>query len=125
MLAVDTSSFIAYLQGENGKDVQAIDLALKEQYLSLPPIVLTELLSDYSLNPDFQSLILEVPALEVIYGYFERAGRLRAQVRSKGHKAKLADILIAQSCIDHQVPLISRDRDFLTIRKCSSLQVFT
>lgn len=124
MLAVDTSSFIAYLQGEKGEDVQAIDLALRNQHLSLPPIVLTELLSDHSLSSNLQSLILNVPALELVPGYFERAGRLRAKVMSKGHKAKLADILIAQSCIDHQAPLVTRDRDFLGIQKCSLLQLF-
>jgi predicted nucleic acid-binding protein len=29
-----------------------------------------------------------------------------------GFKAKLADTLIAQSCLDHDVPLITRDGDF-------------
>jgi predicted nucleic acid-binding protein len=30
----------------------------------------------------------------------------------KGIRAKTADALIAQSCIDHDVALITRDRDF-------------
>jgi hypothetical protein len=30
----------------------------------------------------------------------------------KGLRAKTADALIAQSCIDHDVALIARDRDF-------------
>lgn len=29
-----------------------------------------------------------------------------------GHKAKLADTLIAQACLDHRVPLVTRDLDF-------------
>jgi predicted nucleic acid-binding protein len=37
---------------------------------------------------------------------------LRAGVIAKGHKAKLADTLIAQSCLDHGVALVTRDPDF-------------
>jgi predicted nucleic acid-binding protein len=31
---------------------------------------------------------------------------------AKGLKARLADTLIAQSCLDHGVPLITHDTDF-------------
>jgi predicted nucleic acid-binding protein len=37
---------------------------------------------------------------------------MRAKVISAGHKSKVADSLIAQSCIDHDVRLITHDRDF-------------
>jgi predicted nucleic acid-binding protein len=33
-------------------------------------------------------------------------------VLAKRHKARLGDALIAQSCIDHGIPLLTRDRDF-------------
>jgi predicted nucleic acid-binding protein len=41
-----------------------------------------------------------------------RSGELRANTRQEGNKANLADVLIAQSCIDHDVPLITHDADF-------------
>jgi predicted nucleic acid-binding protein len=42
------------------------------------------------------------------------AARSPCQLRAKELKAKLADTLIAQLCIDHEMPLITRDRDFFT-----------
>jgi predicted nucleic acid-binding protein len=40
------------------------------------------------------------------------AARSPCQLRAKELKAKLAVTLIAQLCIDHEMPLITRDRDF-------------
>jgi predicted nucleic acid-binding protein len=37
---------------------------------------------------------------------------LRANVPAKPRKARLGDALIAQSCIDWGIPLLTRDRDF-------------
>jgi putative intracellular protease/amidase len=37
---------------------------------------------------------------------------LRAKVLAKRRKARLGDALIAQSCIDRGIPLLTRDRDF-------------
>ena len=50
--------------------------------------------------------------LEVLDGYWERAGLLRAGTLARRRKAALADVLIAQSCLDHDVESITRDRDF-------------
>jgi predicted nucleic acid-binding protein len=44
--------------------------------------------------------------------YWERAGALRRTLRAHGRRARLGDALISQSCLDHDVPLITRDRDF-------------
>jgi predicted nucleic acid-binding protein len=50
--------------------------------------------------------------LELRLGFWWRAGELRANTLREGYKAKLADVLIAQSCIDHDVVLITNDADF-------------
>jgi predicted nucleic acid-binding protein len=50
--------------------------------------------------------------MKIREGYWKRAGELRSDTLSDGHKAKLADVLIAQSCIDHDIPLITYDADF-------------
>ncbi len=57
-------------------------------------------------------LILALPVLAVIEGYWERAGLLRRRVLARGHKAPLAGALISQSCLDHDVALATRDGDF-------------
>lgn len=112
MIAADTSSMIAFLQGEAGDDVEAIQSALDHQQLALPPVVLTELLSDPALPRPVRTLLCGLPILDVEPGYWERAGILRAAVLKQRRKARVADALIAQSCLDQSSPLVTRDRDF-------------
>lgn len=112
MIALDTSSLAHYLAGSQGADVEAVDVALAQNLACLPPVVLAELLSDPARPTALEKALLAIPLLDLQPGYWERAGRLRARVMGVGRKAKLADTLIAQACIDHQVPLVTRDGDF-------------
>jgi predicted nucleic acid-binding protein len=112
VIAIDTSSLSAFLEGEEGDDVLLVERALREHYGCFPPVVLTEILSDPEVASSVRALFTQIPILAVLDGYWERAGALRAKLLASAHKAKLADSLIAQSCLDHGVPLISRDRDF-------------
>ena len=112
MIAADSSSLIAHLSGNTGDDVAILDQTLADHLLVLPPVVLTELLSDPRLPEAVAEFLQELPILEIQDGYWKRAGMLRSKVFSKGRKARLADTLIAQSCLDHDMPIIVRDRDF-------------
>ena len=112
MIAADTSTWIAFFQGDEGPDVDLLDLALRDQQVVMPPVVLTELLSDPKLLPDVANTLSEVPLLEIGDGYWRRAGGLRARALGARRKARLGDALIAQSCLDRGIPLVTRDRDF-------------
>lgn len=112
MIAVDTSSMIAFLQGDEGDDCEVVQSALDHQQLALPPVVLSELLSDPALPKPVRVLLADLPILEVEPGYWERAGLLRARVLKSKRKARVADSLIAQSCLDRSTPLLTRDKDF-------------
>lgn len=112
MIALDTSSLVHYLAGSSGPDVEAVDQALAQSQACLPLVVVSEVLSDPNVPRALEELLLKIPTLELKPGYWERAGRLRARLIAGGHKAKLADTLVAQSCLDHEVPLVTRDRDF-------------
>ena len=112
MIAIDTSSMRRYLAGENGPDVVLVVTALRSRRAALPPIVVTELLSEQSLESASRSAIARAPQVPLIDGYWERAGLLRAALRRSGFKARVADCLVAQACIDHDIPLITFDRDF-------------
>jgi len=125
VIAVDTSSFIAYLSGAKGSDVLAVETALAERQVCLPPVVLTELLSDPTLSKQIQALFRQLPLLGVGVGYWERAGALRARVIAQGRRAPLADSLIAQSCLDHDVPLVTRDADFAHMTRGAALKLLT
>ena len=122
MIAADTSSLVAYLSGASGDDVARIDAAIASDELRLPPPVITELSS----KPDqsaIRSLLQRVPLVEVDAGYWERAGQTRRILLSRGLKAALADALIAQCCIDADLSLVTRDRDFRHFERWCGLKL--
>lgn len=123
MLCLDTSSLIAYLQGEEGADIAIIDQALIDQIGVLSPVTVSELFSDPNLSPTLRRTILELPTLSLTEGFWERAGLLRAKVIKTGLRANLADTLIAQSCLDHHATLVTRDRDFKAFVSAVGLRV--
>lgn len=67
--------------------------------------------------------LLELPLIDPAPGYWERAGTLRAAVLAKRSKARLGDALIAQSCIDKGVPLVTRDRGFRAFAEAARLDL--
>jgi predicted nucleic acid-binding protein len=112
VVATDTSSLQRYLTRAAGEDTAAVAVAFDSRRLALPPPVLAEALSDSGLTFANAVRVRSIPLLTIHDGFWDRAGRLRASLRSDGYKARLADCLIAQSCIDHDIPLITYDRDF-------------
>jgi predicted nucleic acid-binding protein len=123
MIALDTSSLVAYLSNAAGRDVDAVEVALAERQACLPPAVLAELLSDPKLPAEIAALFRQLPILPLTDGYWERVGTLRAAVIAQRRKARLADALIAQSCLDHGVTLVTRDADFRTFARVRDLDL--
>jgi len=123
MIAADTSTWIAFLEGDGSEDVQLLDKALGDRQVLMVPAVLTELLSDPQLPANAAESLRELPMLGIEAGYWNRAGELRAKVLAKGRRARLGDALIAQSCVDHGVPLLTRDRDFRAFAETAGLDL--
>ena len=123
MIAADTSTWIAFLEGENGDDVQLLDRALQDRRVLMVPVVLTELLSDPKLPASLANTLADVPMIETEAGFWQRAGALRAKALSKRRKARLGDALIAQSCLDRGVPLLTRDKDFRAFVDAAGLDI--
>jgi predicted nucleic acid-binding protein len=123
MIAADSSSMVAYLRGESGVDVDMIGGALASGELVLPPVVVTELLSDPAASRALEADIPPLASLALTEGYWVRAAHARRALQQKRLKAKVADALITQFCIDHDVPLITRDRDFRHFAKLCGLRL--
>jgi predicted nucleic acid-binding protein len=123
MIAADTSTWIAFLEGEQGADTQLLDQALADRQVLMVRVVLTELLSDPGLPSTIVETLAEVPMIELEPGYWQRAGALRARVLSKRRKARLGDALIAQACVDQGVPLLTRDGDFRAFAEAARLSL--
>jgi predicted nucleic acid-binding protein len=123
VIAVDSSTWVAFLQGDSGEDSELLVKALRDRQVLMPPAVLTELLSAPQLPSAIAATLLEIPLIDVTDGFWERAGALRGKVLAKRQKARLGDALIAQSCLDRGVPLLTRDRDFHAYRNIASLDL--
>ena len=123
MITADTSTWIAFLQGDGGEDAQLLDKALEDRQVLMVPVVLTEILSDPKLPPAIASSLTDIPLIDISAGYWERAGALRAKVLAKRRKARLGDSLVAQSCIDRGIPLLTRDRDFRAFADAAGLKL--
>jgi len=70
MIALDSSSLIAFLEGAAGGDTELVEQSLTDRQACLPPVVLTELLSDPKLPKPSKS--------------FSSAAGYRARCRSRG-----------------------------------------
>jgi len=125
MIAADTSTWVAYLEGGSGEDMQLLERALKDKQVAMAPVVLTELLSDPKLPLHVAKTLAEVPLIEIEAGFWQRAGELRARVLAKRppRRARLGDALIAQSCVDRGIPLLTRDRDFRVFAQAAGLDL--
>jgi predicted nucleic acid-binding protein len=123
VIAVDTSTWIAYLQGDSGPDTALLDRALLDRQVVMAPVVLTELLSDPKLPAEVAETLQQIPLIELDPGYWLRAGELRARVLAKRRKARLGDALIAQSCLDRGIALLTRDGDFRAFAEAAGLDL--
>ena len=112
MIAADTSAWIDYAKGTKTASSLALEAALEQGVLVLPPLVLLEVLSGPKISPVAESFILALPRLDLVKGYWERTALLRRAVLKKGLKARIGDCMIVQSCIDQNCPLITGDSDF-------------
>ncbi|MGC1619157.1 MAG: PIN domain-containing protein [Candidatus Acidiferrum sp.] len=123
MITADTSTWVAFLSGAPGNDAQLLKNALQGHHLSMVPVVLTELLSDPKLPPAAAASLTDLPLIEIESGFCQRAGALRARVLANRRKVRLGDALIAQTCIDAGVSLITRDRDFRAFAQAADLHL--
>ena len=112
MIAVDSSTLIDWLKGVDTKQTAALNAAMDEDRLYLPPPVEAELLSFPHSQPILSAVLADLPRLEIKDGFWARAGLTRRTVLRAGRKAKLPDALIVQCCLDAEAALIASDGDF-------------
>ena len=117
MIATDTSSLVAFFEGMKGPDIDAVREGFRTKQIILPPVVLSEALSMKTLPDEVAGILKSIELLEITVGYWMRVGELKRSLLLLGRKARLADTMIAQSCMDHRTPLITRDCDFSCFTK--------
>lgn len=109
MVAADSGPLIAFSQGDGGRDVELFDQAVHS--------------ADPALPPEFVDLVQATPVIDVRFGFWQRVTATRAQILSGRLRARLADTLIAQFCIDHKMPLVTRVGDFRHFARFADLKL--
>jgi len=123
MIAADSSTLIAHFNDLGGPDIALLQQAMSAGQLLLPPVVLSEVLSDPGADTFIEERLAELVLLPLSEGHWRRAGLTRRLLITKGFKARLGDALIAQSCIDNDIALITRDKDFRHFAKHCGLRL--
>ena len=123
MIAVDTSTWIAFLEGASSVNTDLPDSALQDRQVVMVPPVLTEVLSDPGLRPEIARLLTEIPLVEIEPGFWRRAGKLRAVVLGRHRKARLGDALVVQLCLERGMPVLTRDKNFRAFVEAAGLKL--
>lgn len=122
MIAADTSALVNFYNNENVHP--ALEMAMADGVVVIPCVVLGEILSTPNLPKPIRNNLTSIP---VLYPrddeFWVRVADLRQRALSKSRKARLADTLIAQVCLDFGIPLITQDKDFRSLAEFCRLRL--
>jgi predicted nucleic acid-binding protein len=123
LIAADSSVIVDLLEGRVTPQRATLEALLSEARAVLAPATIAEILSDPTGGRQAEAILSQFILLPITDGYWERAGLLRAKLRRAKRKAALGDALIAQSCIDADVALLTSDSDFEAFAKIGGLKL--
>ena len=118
MILVDTSVWINYFNGIINEKTDILDEALIDETVAIGDLILLEILQGFRSDKDYREAkkILATLDQHQMLGNsmsIKCADNYRF-LRKKGITIrKTADIIIATFCIEHNLPLLFSDRDFL------------
>lgn len=124
---IDTSVWIAYLQGTaSPESQQCVDDLLATKEILVPRVVLAELVQGARSEKDI-SVIREFLDAFVIVGESEKtwldAGRLSYALKKKGKTINLADCYIAVIAKENHCAVLTMDKHFKEIQKETGLEL--
>jgi hypothetical protein len=128
VVIVDTTVWASYFNGEKTSHVARLERALaEEEDLAILPVIVTEVLQGFRSERGFiagRSLLLALPILVPSLQTHVEAARLLRRLRAKGVTVRGAiDCIIAQTCVERDVELLSPDSDFRRIADHSPLRL--
>lgn len=122
-MIVDASVVIPWLVGDDYPECERFRGLLTTETARFAPITVTELLSDRTAGPGLSELLAKVRRVELLDGYWDRAGATRRLLLRAGRRARTPDTLVVQVCIDAGLPLLTRDQDFCVFAELAGLQL--
>ena len=129
-ILVDTSVWIDFFNGVSSVPRVSLRKLLEaEEEVCISSYILAETLQGFKNEREFEAAkrhLLYLPILDLTNPEsYISAAQLYRTCRKRGVTIrKTADCLIAQTAIEHGVPLLHNDKDFDRITSVSSLQIF-
>ncbi len=122
MILVDTSVWIDYFNGVINKPTEILDSSLQDGIVAIGDIIYLEILQGFKEDKDYK---LAKTTLQTLDQYdllgaviADKSAENYRQLRKKGITIrKTTDVIIATYCIEHHLPLLFTDRDFLPFVK--------
>lgn len=116
-VVVDTSVLIEFF---SGSETDSIAEALEHGSAVLPPIVVSELISGATRQPQRQAigeLLQDAPVHDTPLEHWIRVGDLRRKLAQKGVSVTIPDAHVAQCALDLDAILLTSDHVFTIIAK--------
>lgn len=131
MPVVDTSVWIDFLRGTDSPERRMLHALIeKDEEIALTGIVFTEILQGIKEDRDFQvtkNYLSVFPLIEPTgLNTYAEASRIFRQCRSKDKTVRSTiDCIIAAICLENNLSVLHKDRDYDIIRECTGLKVIT
>lgn len=130
MILVDSSVWIDYFNGRITRQTNQLDGLLGNEPIVVGDLILTEVLQGFKLDRDYDK------ARELLdsFMFMEMLGKDMAvksaenyrNLRKKGLTVrKTIDVIIATFCIENNLTLLHRDRDFVEMEENLNLRVIS
>jgi predicted nucleic acid-binding protein len=130
MILVDTSIWIDFLRGENSLERRILHKLIEdEEEISITGIILMEILQGIKDDKKHQitkNYLLEFPMYEPSGNdtYID-AARIYRECRNNGKTIRSTiDCIIAAICLENDLSVLHKDRDYDIIHECTGLKVF-
>jgi predicted nucleic acid-binding protein len=129
MILVDTSIWIDFLRGENSLERRILHKLIEdEEEISITGIILTEVLQGIKEDKKYQitkNYLLEFPIYEPVgSNTYIDAARIHRECRNNGKTVRSTiDCIIAAICLENDLSVLHKDRDYDIIQECVGLKV--
>ncbi|MEX2481866.1 MAG: PIN domain nuclease [Gammaproteobacteria bacterium] len=122
MILADTSVWIDYFNGIESAKTDFLDAALAKDSVVIGDVIFLEVLQGFRRDKDYDSAKRTLKLLDqyTMLGVrmVEKCARNYRSLRNKGITVRrTTDIIIATFCIEHRLPLLHADRDFVPFEK--------
>lgn len=127
MILVDTSLWINYFNGIKDERTDLLDQLLIDGVAAIGDLILLELLQGFRHDKHYRTAKATLNALPQyeLFGHsmVEKCAKNYRALRKKGITIRRTnDVIIATFCIEHRMPLLFSDKDFLSFVEYLGLQ---